>query len=382
MPALPRITLDVTAAIHQTAGIGRYARDLTAALVSHPAAWRLFVMGAGLRRRSLPVPPAPAVYRPSPLSHRTHNRLWYRLRLPLPVELWTGRCDLFHALDFTLPPTLPGTRAVLTIHDLSFERWPDETMPGMLRFLQAVVPRSAHRADHVITDSEATRRDVIELYGLPPDRVTAVPLGVDPCFRPQAAAGEGERIRAKLGLPPDPFILTVGTMQPRKNHGRLVAAFARVADRARLVIAGGHGWGYDAVLAEVERLGLRDRVTFTGFVDDADLPALYRAAAAFAYPSLYEGFGLPVLEAMACGLPVLAGDVSSLPEVVGPHGEAGLLVDPLDVGAIAAGLARLLDDAPLRAHLARNAIARAGAFTWARAADLTWAVYQHVLSGG
>ncbi len=382
MLALPRIALDYTAAIHQTAGIGRYARDLTAALVAHPAAWRLFVMGARLRGQSLPVPPTPAVYRPSPLSHRTHNRLWYRLRLPLPVELWAGRCDLFHALDFTLPPTLPGTRTVLTIHDLSFERWPDETMPGMLHFLRAVVPRSARRADHVITDSEATRRDVIELYGLPPERVTAISLGVDPRFGPQAPAGEGDRIRAKLGLPAGPFILTVGTMQPRKNHRRLVRAFARVAGGARLVIAGGRGWDYDAVLAEVERLGLRDRVIFTGFVDDADLPALYRAAVAFAYPSLYEGFGLPVLEAMACGLPVLAGNTSSLPEVVGPDGEAGLLVDPLDVEAIADGLARLLDDTSLQAYLARNAIARAGAFTWAQAAELTWAVYQRVLSAG
>jgi glycosyltransferase involved in cell wall biosynthesis len=372
------IALDYTAAVHQSAGIGRYVRELTAALAQRAAPefrpLRLFVAGA----RGLDLPPTPSgcVYCPSFLSERTHARLWQRLQLPLPVELWTGRVALFHATDFSLPPTLPKTPTVLNIHDLAFERYPAETMPGMLGYLRRVVPRSARQASHLIAISEATRRDLIELYGLPAEKISVVYPGVSARFSAPAPQSEAE-VRAKYGLPDAPIVLTVGTLQPRKNHLRLVRAFSRVRDRAVLVIAGGEGWAYDAVRNEIARLHLSERVIFTGFVDDADLPALYRVATLFAYPALYEGFGLPVLEAMACGLPVVTSEVSSLPEVTGA--EAALLINPLDEEALAMALDRLLDDETLRAALAEKGRLRAGQFTWARTAEAIWGVYRALL---
>lgn len=380
---MARIGIDYTAAIHQQAGIGRYTRELVAALTDDsplPAGEGpgvrddlvLFVAGAS---RKLPPPPTGCRYAPSSLSERTHARLWHRLKLPVPVEWWTGGISVFHATDFTLPRTRRQTRTVLTIHDLAFEKYPAETMPGMLDFLRRAVPDSARRADHIITVSEATRRDVIEMYRIDPDRVTAIPHGVSARYSPALSGHEAE-VRRKYGLGDGPIILTVGTLQPRKNHLRLVQAFARVAGDARLVIAGGAGWDYDAVRAEVERLKLGERVVFAGFVADGDLPDLYRTATVFAYPALYEGFGLPILEAMACGVPVVTSDRSSLPEVAGG---AGLLIDPMDVDALADAISRVLEDSSLRADLHEKGLGRARQFTWQRAAEMTRAIYDQIM---
>lgn len=375
----PRIGIDYTAAVHQRAGIGRYVRGLVAALAERQpgVAARLFVAGGGAVE--LPDTPAGFELRPSRLSERTHARLWHRLRVPVPVEWWTGPLGLFHATDFALPPTRPGTRTVLTVHDLAFERYPAETMPGMLGYLRRVVPRSVGRADHVITDSEATRRDVIELYHAAPEKVSVVYPGVSARFAAPQLPERLAEVRRRYSLPDAPLVLTIGTMQPRKNHARLVEAFAQVASQtnAVLVVAGGKGWQYEAVHQLVERLGLAERVRFPGFVDDADLPALYAATEVFAYPALYEGFGLPVLEAMAAGTPVVTSAVSSLPEITGEDG--ALLVDPKSVEQIAAALARLLADGALRARLATHGAARAQAFTWAATAEQLWQVYCHLL---
>jgi glycosyltransferase involved in cell wall biosynthesis len=338
------------------------------------------------------------LWRLSSFSERSHARLWQRLRLPIPVELWTGALDVFHATDFTLPPTLPRARSVLTVHDLAFERRSEETMPGMLPFLRSAVPRSVRRADAIIAVSEATRRDLIELYEVKPEKITVIPHGVSPRFQPgvrpwnfrvssraepgaQEAFQENLRIRARYLIGSGQFILSVGTLQPRKNHLQLVRAFARLRPERgvtlKLVIAGGKGWAYDEIRAETDRLKLQDRVIFAGFVDDTDLPGLYRAASVFAYPALYEGFGLPVLEAMACGVPVLTSNTSSLPEVAG---DAALLINPLDPTGMSRALSQMLGDASLRADLIKKGLARASEFTWARSAQMTWAVYDRLLS--
>jgi glycosyltransferase involved in cell wall biosynthesis len=376
--SLPRIGIDYTAAIHQNAGIGRSVRELVRALVATEPGIPLELFVAGGRGIDLPAPPGLATFHPAPLSERNLARLWYRLNLPIPVETWTGPLDLFHAADFALPPTRRGAKTIVTVHDLAFERHPDETMPGMLAHLRRVVPRSVQRADHIIAVSEATRRDVIELYAAPADKVTVIPHGVASRFHPHSSAQEIAATRAKFKLPDAPLILTVGTLQPRKNHLRLIQAFAQMPHTdATLVIAGGPGWSYDAVTREVERLNLRDRVIFTGHLGDDDLIALYHASTIFAYPALYEGFGLPVLEAMACGVPVLAANTSSLPEVTA---SAALLVDPLDVDAIATALSQLLTDDALRASLIEKGKARAHSFTWARAAQQTWDLYERLLA--
>ncbi|MCS7055201.1 MAG: glycosyltransferase family 4 protein [Thermoflexales bacterium] len=383
-----RITIDYTPAIHQDAGIARLTREIVRAALAlgAPHEFSLFVMGRPapdvplsnlMNTRELPL-------RVSRLSDRWLYRLWFRANVRAPVQLFSGRCDLYHATDFVLPPLQGNTPGVLTVHDLSFERDPDSAPPRLIPFLRRVVPDSARRAAHIIADSHATAQDLAALYDIPPEKITVIHSGVDERFTPYRDTLYMRRRRdyvlKKYGIGDAPFILTVGTMQRRKNHLRLVQAFAKLgragARASLLVIAGGKGWLYDEVYAEVQRLGLSERVRFIGYVEDVDLPHLYRAAAVFAFPSTYEGFGLPPLEAMASGVPVVTSNVSSLPEVVG---DAGLQVNPLDVDALARALDQALNDEVWRRHCIERGLARAAQFTWQRAAERLLAVYERVL---
>lgn len=376
-----RLGLDVTAAVAQGAGIGRYTRELLRALATTDPDnhYRLFFAS---RTRPYPLPPLPPNFSVTalPIHDIWLARLWQRARLPLPVETFIGPVDVFHSPDFTLPPVRRGTRTLLTVHDLSFVRDPGSAAPGLLAYLNAVVPRSVARADHVLADSQATKDDLIELYRVPAEKITVLYSGVEAAFRPVTDATQLATVRARYGLGEAPFILAVGTLQPRKNYVRLLQAFAELAFQSslinlQLVIVGGKGWLYDSIFAEVERLGLRDRVIFPGFVADADLPALYSAARVLAYPSLYEGFGLPMLEAMACGTPVVASTASCLPEVAG---DAALLVPPTDVPALAEALGRAVTDEAVRADLIAKGFARARAFTWDRSAGQLLALYRRL----
>lgn len=374
------IGVDYTAAHEQGAGIGRYVRELVRALAALDDAtpYRLFVAGA--QRRALPPPPgANFTWRPTRITPLWFARLWHRLRLPLPVEAFTGRVRLFHATDFTLPPTLSGTRTLLTVHDLSFVRAPETTTPVLKAYLDAVVPRSVRRATHVLADSQATKDDLVELYKTPPDKITVLLGGVNPEFRPITDAHARQVVRARYSLPPNPYIFSVGTVQPRKNYARLVQALAALGPQhadVHLVIAGGRGWLDAPIYQTVRDLGMGERVHFTGFVRDEDLPVLYSDAVCLAYPSLYEGIGLPVLEAMACATPVVTSTISSLPEVAG---DAALLIDPYDVEALAGALRRLLDDSALRETLVARGARQAAFFTWERAASQLLAVYRQMV---
>jgi len=373
------IGIDYTPAHEQGGGIGRYVRELVAALAEQDrqGAYRLFIAGAEHSR----LPQAPAAnfrYRATRLSPLTLARLWHRARLPLPVELFVGNVRLFHATDFVLPPTLPQTRTLLTVHDLSFARVPESAAPRLRAYLEAVVPRSARRADHILADSAATKADLIALYGMPEAKITVLYSGVSNAFKPVRDSAAQAAVRAKYNIGDAPYVLSVGTLQPRKNYARLMQAFAALPPRwadLKLVIVGGRGW-LDAPIYECAR-AMRERVILTGFADEADLPALYSGAACLAFPSLYEGFGLPVLEGMACGTPVLTSNVSSLPEVAG---DAALMVAPHSVEAIRAGLLALLeeDSAARAARLARG-FAQAARFTWQAAAQRLRAIYAQLL---
>ncbi len=381
MTPLARIGIDYTPAYEQGGGIGRYVRELVAALAwcDPETEYRLFVAGAGAK----PLPPLPGpnfTWAASRLSPVWFARLWQRARLPLPVEWWVGSVALYHATDFVLPPTYPGTRTVLTVHDLSFVRAPEAASPALKRYLDRVVPRSVRRADHVLADSQATKEDLIALYGVQPDKVTVLLSGVHPRFQPVRDPALLASVRARYGIGDAPFVLSVGTVQPRKNYERLMQALAALPTTLRdihLVIAGGRGWLQGPIHAAVDALGLQGRVHFIGFAEDADLPALYSAARCFAFPSLYEGFGLPVLEAMACATPVVTSNVSSLVEVAG---DAALLVDPLSVPQISAALARLLTDDALRLELVERGLRQAALFTWGKAAAQLHALYGQLLA--
>lgn len=381
------IGLDITSAMTQTAGIGRYTRELTRALFALDSDHTYTLFYASQKRLEPPFDALPrgVRLRRLPFHDRWLARIWHKLQLPIPVELITGRIDLFHSPDFTLPPTLPRTRTLLTVHDLSFMRDPDSAVPALRRFLEKAVSRSVARAQRVLADSQATKDDLVSLFGTPSEKIEVLLSGVDTRFQPIQNPTALAAVRAKYNLGNDLLVLSVGTIQPRKNYTRLIQAFAQVvaqwdsAQRGQLtlVIAGGKGWMFDAIFAEVTQLGLEGRVKFTGFVDDVDLPALYSASTLFVYPSLYEGFGLPVLEAMACGIPTIASNLSSIPEVVG---SAGLLIDPLDINAIAAAIIVLLKDMSARDVYRQAGIQRAAHFTWEAAAKQLLSIYAEMSS--
>jgi glycosyltransferase involved in cell wall biosynthesis len=300
------------------------------------------------------------------LPGRVATRAWVRLRRPrLPGRLLAA-LDLVHATSAAVPPA-SGRVLVATVHDLGFHHHPETYPAAGRRFHERATRIAVAEAARVLVPSAATARDLADLYGLEPGRVAVTPLGVElPGHDPAAA----RRLLDDLGVR-GPFLLAVGTLEPRKNLRRLLAAFAAVAGELpdhHLVVAGPAGWG--------PALPPAARVVLAGPVGDAVLHGLYAAADGLAYPSLYEGFGLPVLEAMAHGTPVLTSDRSSLPEVAG---EAALLVDPTDQAAISAGLLRLVGDRTLRARLAAAGPRRAGRFTWPATAAATWAAYLEAL---
>ena len=374
-----RVGFDATPAVRQGGGIGRYTRELLRALAAIDSAtqYRLFYASPPRAPRySLPALPPNFRARRVPVDDIWFARVWQRAQLPVPVEWITGPIDLFHSPDFTLPPTRRGTRTLLTVHDLSFVRDPDSAAPVLRAYLNRVVPRSVARANHVLADSLATRADLSELYGTPPEKVSVLYSGVSEAFQPVRDPSALAAVRQRYGLGDAAFILAVGTLQPRKNYVRLIQAFARLGDsELRLVIAGGRGWLYDQIFAEVERQGLAGRVIFPGFAADADLPALYSAAAVLAYPSLYEGFGLPILEACACGTPVVTSTVSCLPEVAG---DAALLVPPTDVEALASALRQTVGDSALRARLIQAGFERARQFSWDKSARELLEIYRRL----
>jgi glycosyltransferase involved in cell wall biosynthesis len=368
-----RIGIDYTAAARQQAGIGRYTRELVTSLLALDSDhdYVIFAAVGGLEpgrweREAERLRAASAgrlTFHTLPLSDEWLARLWHRLRLPFPVEWLIGPVDVFYSPDFVLPPTRPDTRTLLTVHDLSFMRYPGAFVPPLRQYLERVVPRAMARADRVLADSAHTRDDIVAFFGVAPDAVTVLYSGVDPRFCPEPAPGERERLQARYAVDARPYVLSVGTLQPRKNYVRLIQAFGALQrPDTRLLIAGGQGWLYDKIIAAAAR---HERTTLLGFVDDADLPALYRHAELFVLPSLYEGFGLPVLEAMACGVPVVCSDTSSLPEVAG---DAALLVDPLDVEALTEAMARALRDDERRETMIERGLAQAARFTWQRAA--------------
>jgi len=376
-----RIGIDYTAAVRQGAGIGRYTRNLIRTLADLDAKnqYKLFVAGGWGRGDGLGSWPINFSICSVPLSDRWVSVLWQRLRLPLPIQALTGPLDLFHSPDFVLPPTGQAP-AILTVHDLSFLRVPQFFVPGFRGYLEAAVARAVKRARHILADSDSTRRDLIELMAVAPERISVLYPGVEPRFQPVQDTEVLERVRVSYSLP-EQFILGLGTLQPRKNFHGLIEAFRwllatrggeREIANLHLVIVGGKGWMYEDTLAQVEHHGLEERVHFLGFVADGDLPALYDLASVFAFPSWYEGFGLPVLEAMACGTPVVAANNSSLPEVVG---RAGLMIDAGDSEALADALGQLLKDQELRSRLVYAGWQQARNFTWEAAGRYLLNVY-------
>jgi glycosyltransferase involved in cell wall biosynthesis len=297
--------------------------------------------------------------------------LWEQLALPWIAR--QARLDALHALAFVAPALAP-CRTIVTVYDLSFLHYPAYFRLANRLYLQTFTGPSCRRAAHVIAISRSTKDDVVRQFGLPPERVSVVYPGCEPQYRPLPPA-QVEAFRQARGLPPK-FILYLGTLEPRKNVAALVRAFtAARRPGLKLVLAGAEGWLFDDLYRTIEQSGLAGDVILPGYVPAEDKPLWYNAAHLFVYPSEYEGFGLPVLEALACGVPVVAADTSSLPEVAG---SAACLVPPRDPAALAEALDALLADAPRRAELAAAGPAQAARFSWPEAAARTAAVYRRV----
>lgn len=359
---------------YRSAGISWYIRNLLSELAARPGPYRytLFLSDRAYQ------PPVPLhLQRSRWPTHRPPVRiLWEQLAQPLVVQRQT--LDLLHGLAF-VGPLAARLPLVLTVYDLSFMRYPEAFRPMQRWYLQNFTRWSVRRAQAISCISESTRQDVLRFFNVPPERVQTIYCGVEPAFRPLPAA-EVAAFRAAQQLP-DEFILRLGTIEPRKNVLGVLRAYAawvnREANVPPLVVAGGKGWYYESVFDEVTRLGLAERVYFPGYVPQEELALWYNAAAMLVYPSFFEGFGLPVLEAMACGTPVITSNVSSLPEVAG---NAALQIDPNDEPALSRAMASLWADHDLRRQLREQGLARARTFSWQKTAQETQALYARVLS--
>lgn len=377
-----RVGIDYTSAATQREGIGRATRELVNAMLRLPDCPDLRLVYA----HRGPVPEADALgvhervkLRRLPLSPRVMLAGWYKARLPLPIETLLGPLHVMHGPDFVLPPRIAAA-GVVTVHDLAFATRPEDAHPAQRRFLESAVPWSIDRARLVVAVSETTRRDLMTRYGVRPHRIRVVPNAVSADFHERDGAEELAAVRRRLRLPEE-YLLSVGTIHPRKNLGGLARAAAlsarQLGRQLPVVHVGREGWLCERVFADIESAG-PPGVRFVGQTSDATLRALYRRAAALVYPSFAEGFGLPILEAFACGAPVVTSNESGMLEAAG---DAAELVDPHDPESIAAGIVRVVRDADRRAELMERGRRRLEDFSWSRSARQMLDVYAEARRG-
>lgn len=361
------IAVDARLNAYRTGGIATYTRELLNGLARLVAPDALTV----LEHRKAAHPTAP--YFPT-------RRIWtpphHRLeRWALSAEIALSRFDLLHSPDF-IPPAFGAKRFIITVHDLTFLHYPETLTADSRRYYNQQIAWAVQRADHILTVSESSQRDLIDMLNVPTSKITVTYEGAHPRFRPLPAS-EVQAHLQRLGLPSG-YLLHVGTWEPRKNLDRLATAYQRVLaalpDAPSLVLVGKPGWNFDAVRQRIEQLNLpAQRLIWRSDFTDDDLPAVYNGAHCTVTPSLYEGFGLPALEGMACGRPALVSNRSALPEVVG---EAGAVFDPEQPDDIAAVLLHALTDTAWYRAKQAAALARAGQFSWERCAAQTLKIYQ------
>lgn len=360
-------------------GIGRYATELAKAFVAFRDEFAITLLN--------PFSGSPAGLDEFYPSARLHGRLLPNLMLTGPLQIAMKarrhRLGVIHdpmGISPFLTPRWPSAfKRVVTIHDVVPYVYPETHARLTNTLFRHYIPRTLRFVDHIMTVSEASKRDIVRFYHVDPDKVCVIYSGVSPIFRPAPPSAIVD-VRERYGIPAN-YILTVGALQARKNLETLFAAYRVLRQRGlphRLVVVGRKAWKTEGMFQSLRELGLEDEVTLTDYVDDRDLPALYSGAAAFAFPSLYEGFGLPPLEAMACGTPVVTSNASSLPEVVG---DAGIMVDPRDVEGFANALDRLLNDEALYQQCRTKGLQHASRFTWERAAQQHLALYRMLETG-
>ncbi len=370
-----RIAIDASSVPARPAGAGVYAIELARAMIERDRhdGYALFARGHWLdneiaAHRNWRIERVHAASRAARLT-------WEQVQLPRALRRLA--VDVLHSTHHTLPLAPASFRRVVTIHDVTFFRIPERYPPARRLYMQTLTRLAARVADAIIVPSNTVRDDVIKALHAPPEKIATVYEAAASRFKP-VAPDAASAVAREYGVD-GPYVLSVGSLEPGKNRSRLIRAVGMMRDAGspcRLVIVGQKAWHYEAEFALVERLSLGDRISYLGYVAEDDLPALYGGATAFAFPSLYEGFGLPVIEAMACGTPVLTSNLSATEEVAGG---AAVLVDPLSIEEIRHGLASLLNEPSLREELTAKGLARAAEFSWRRAADETHAVYERAV---
>ena len=367
-----RIGIDARMAYYTQAGIGQYIRRLIEGLAKINGQEELIL----LQSRKDEVLIHHDRFRRRPLWTPSHHRLEQWL---LPLEIVVAGLDVLHSPDF-IPPFYRNCRSVITIHDLAFLLYPHFLTRDSARYYSQI-DQAVRRADHIIAVSESTKRDTVGLLGVSEKKITVIHEAANPLFQPVEDTEALRLVRDKYGLP-EAFILFVSTIEPRKNLPTLLRALRLLLDRhgplAKLAVVGKRGWLFEEVFATVEDLNLEQDVLFLGRVPLHDLVLLYNAASLHVHPSYYEGFGLPPLEAMACGTPTIVSNVASLPEVVG---DAGLLVDPDDVAGWVAALGQVLADPHLRQEMREKGFQQARCFSPKRMARESLDVYRRVGTG-
>ena len=301
--------------------------------------------------------------------------------VPVPYHWFFGKNqDITHFFNYIIPPYVSG-KTVVTVHDMVYKAFPNTVRARTKHMLDLGLSQSMKRADRIVTDSVFSKSEIIKYFPDFADKIRVVPCGVDSeIFRPVQNPDAFHEIQKKYQLP-EQYFLYLGTIEPRKNLENLIAAysdFVLTHERpAKLVLAGAKGWLYDNIFKKIQDFNLQDSVIFTEYVQEQDLPVLMSYALAFVFPSVYEGFGMPPLEAMACGTPVLVSDAASLPEVTGT--DAAVVVKPYSVQSIAKGLHLLFTDNNLRTSLSQKGLARAKEFSWEKSAELLYQVYLEIL---
>ena len=368
--------MDIQAGLGQTGGIGRYVRELFRHLGAGSAAGDAvegFCFDFHRRWRGMPWAAGGRVRACRWMPGRIAQAAWKRVHAP-PFDWFAGDADVYHFPNFVRPPLGKGKRSVVTIHDLSFLRMPETTEKKNLAWLTAEIQRTAATADAILTDSRFSAGEIHDLLGVERERIHPVWLGLD-SFPPPPPEAEASALRRGLGLE-RPYLLMVGTLEPRKNIPFLVKVFEELRDfDGDLALVGSLGWKTEGTLSAIESSPRRDRIRRLGGIRDDQLAAVYAGAAAFVYPTRYEGFGFPPLEAMARGVPVVSARNSSLPEVLG---DVPRWVDGFAPGEWAEAVRAVLRDAEGREAMKRAGVAQAGRFAWGETAKATWSVYRRV----
>ncbi len=363
-----RIGIDARLVYYSQAGIGQYILHLVNSLAEIDRENEYVLLQS--RKDETTILEQPNFRRVS-LWTPSHHRLE---RYALNVELMRLGLDVLHSPDF-IPPHRPSCRSVITVHDLAFLLYPHFLTKESARYY-GHIDEAVRWTDHIIAVSQSTRRDTIQHLGVPEDKITVVHEAANPIFRPIDRQEARDQVRDRHGVDA-PFVLFVSTIEPRKNVPTLLRAVWQLVEcykeEVHLVLAGGKGWLFEDAFAVVDELDMDDRVHFVGRVTSEELLSLYNAAELLAHPAFYEGFGLPPLEAMACGLPVIVSNVASLPEVVG---DAGLLIDPHDVDELTVAMWRILNLPDLRQELIDKGQRQAARFSWERAARETLEIYR------